>query len=131
VVVVRFRKKNPLPKDKEVFILDATANEELIRALAPEWEIHVWECPPIQQAGHVIQIMDYDVSRRRIQREVAHHEDHNPSWLVQVVDAILTTHGPAAVISFKDVIKCPTPEMDLLSKLQHRDQISDLYNFPC
>ena len=31
IVNVRFRKKNPLPTNKEVFILDATANEELIR----------------------------------------------------------------------------------------------------
>lgn len=131
LVVVRFRKKNPLPQDKEVFILDATANEELITALAPGWEVKVWDCPPIQQAGHVIQIMDYDVSRKRISREIALHEDHNPSWLVQVVDLILDQHGPAAVISFKDVITGRTPEMDLLGKLQHRDRVTDLFNFPC
>jgi len=131
IVIVRFRKKNPLPKGKEVFILDATANEELIKAVAPGWDIKVWECPPIQQAGHVIQIMDYDVSRRRIRREVAHHEPHNSSWLVQVVDAILEEHGPAAVISFKDVVAGNSPEMDLIGQLKHRDRITALYNFPC
>ena len=75
--------------------------------------------------------MDYDVSRRRIQREIDHHEAHNPSWLVQVVDAILEQHGPAAIISFKDAVTGDTPEMDLLSHLRHRDRITDSYNFPC
>lgn len=131
LVIVRFRKKNPLPKEKEVFILDATANEELIKTLAPDWQIQVWDCPPIQQAGHIVQIMDYDVSRRRIRREIVHHESHNPSWLVQVVDAILEKHGPAALISFKDVVTGDVPEMDLLGHLKRRDRITDLYNFPC
>ena len=130
IIVIRFRKKNPLPEDKEVFILDATAHEELIRAIAPGWDIRVWNCPPIEQEGHVIQIMDYDLSRNRIRKEIAKHEDHNPSWLVQVVDAILEQNGPAAVISFKDVIK-GTADLDLLSKLKHRDKITATYNFPC
>ena len=66
VVLVGFLKKNPLPEDKEVFILDATANEELLRAVASDWELRVWDCPPIEQKGKVIQIMDYDISRNRI-----------------------------------------------------------------
>ena len=131
LALVRFRKKNLLPRNKEVFILDATANEELIRALAPSWEIQVWDCPPLEQAGHVIQIMDYDVSRRRMRREVIHHDPHNLSWLVQVVDNILEQHGPAAVISFKDVVTGALPEMDFLSQLKYRNRITSVHNFPC
>ena len=130
VILVRFLKKNPLPADKEVFILDATANRELLKAIAPDWDLRVWNCPPIEQKGTVIQIMDYDVSRARIKREVERHQEHNPSWLVQTIDQILETHGPAALVTFKSVIN-GTAEVDILSKLKHRDLITDKYNFPC
>jgi len=129
VVLVRFLKKNPLPEDKEVFILDATANEELLRAVAPDWELRVWDCPPIEQKGKVIQIMDYDISRSRIKREVERHDSKNPSWLAQTVDNLLETHGPAALITFKGVFD--DPEMDILGKLKHRDKLTATYNFPC
>jgi hypothetical protein len=131
VVLIRFRKKNPLPEDKEVFVLDATANEELLRAVAPGWDVRVWRCPAIRQQGRIVQIMDYDVSRRRLRKEVITHEDHNPSWLVQVLDRILEEHGPASLITFKDVIHQPVPEYDLLAKLSHADRITNTYNFPC
>ncbi len=131
VVVVRFRKKNPLPEDKEVFMLDATANEELLRAIAPDWNIEVWECPPIEQLGRVVQIMDYDVSRNRIKKEVKRHQLHNPSWLVQVLDNILNEHSPAAFISFKSVTDNPSPESDVLGLLKHQDKITARHNFPC
>lgn len=131
-VKVRFRKRNPLPEDKEVFILDATANEDLIRALAPGWDVQVWTCPPIEQEGRILQIMDYDLSRNRIESEVSRHTDHNPSWLVQTLDHILDAHGPAAVISFKDVTKdTPNPKRDILAKLKHQDRILSRHNFPC
>src|SRR6185295_12404218 len=58
-IVVGFRMKHTVPEDKEVFLLDATANEELIRAIAPGWEVKVFEPPPVVQKGKVIQIMDY------------------------------------------------------------------------
>jgi len=131
-VNVRFRKKNPLPEDKEVFILDATANEELLRAIAPDWDIRVWECQPIEQAGRIIQIMDYDLSRSKIERELRLHTEHNPSWAVQVLDNILEKNGPAAVISFKAVTRDgPDPKLDILSKLKHQDKISSRHNYPC
>jgi hypothetical protein len=38
VILVRFLKKNPLPADKEVFILDAMANRESLKAIAPAWD---------------------------------------------------------------------------------------------
>lgn len=129
IVVVRFRKNNPLPEDREVFLLDATANEELIRAIAPGWDIRVWECPPIEQKGRVIQIMDYDVSRNRIRKDVARHEPQNPSWMAQVLDHILARHGPAPIITVKDVAE--KPEADILGKVKHRDRITEVHNFPC
>lgn len=125
---IRFRMRHLLPEDKEVYVLDATANEDLLRAIAPGWDIRVWECPPIEQAGRITQIMDYDLSRNRIRREVNGHEDDNPSWLPQVVDHILDKHGPAALISFKEVINGTT---DLVSLLKHKDKIVRLDNFPC
>lgn len=131
VVKVRFRKKNPVPDDKEVFILDATANEQLVRAVFPGWDFHVWECPPLEQKGRVVQIMDYDISRSRIKKEVSNHQDHNPSWLVQVFNHILAEHGPMPIITFKDVIDGSKPEMDILSLLADQNRITDKYNFPC
>jgi len=131
IVNVRFRKSNPLPADKEVFILDATANEELVRALAPGWEIKVWECPPIEQQGRIIQIMDYDISRKRIKRELAINKPNNPSWLVQVLDFLLERYGPAALITFKKFIDKPGAEEDILGQLRFRDLILGLHNFPC
>jgi hypothetical protein len=128
VVVVRFRKNNPLPEDREVFLLDATANEDLIRAIAPGWEIKVWDCPSIEQKGTVVQIMDYDVSRHRIKKEVARHDAHNPAWTVQVIDYILERYGPAPIITFKDVAN---PESDILSKLTQGNKINFIYNYPC
>lgn len=131
IVNVRFRQKHSLPDDKETFILDATANEEMIRAIAPGWEIKVWDCPPIEQKGQVIQIMDYDISRNRIRKEIAAHSNANPAWLVQVLDQILEQHGPARLISFKNVTDHPEAEMDILSVLKHKDKITGLNNFPC
>jgi hypothetical protein len=128
LILIRFRKKNPLPEDKEVFVLDATANEELLKAMAPGWDVRVWNCPPIAQAGEIIQIMDYDLSRNRIRGEIENHEPDNPSWLVQVIDRILEKHGPAALISFKSVVDGAT---DLLSQLRHQDKIVRTDNFPC
>lgn len=127
-VRIRFRMKHSLPEDKEVFILDATANVDLIRAIAPDWDVKVWECPLIEQAGQIIQIMDYDLSRNRIRREVNSYEPDNPTWLPQVIDHILEQHGPAALISFKEVIDGRT---DLISLLKNRDRITRLENFPC
>jgi hypothetical protein len=129
VVVVRFRKNNPLPEDREVFLLDATAHEDLIRAIAPGWDIRVWDCPAIEQKGRIVQIMDYDMSRNRIRKDVARHDARNPSWTAQVLDHILAHHGPAALITFKDVTDIP--ESGILSKLTQRDRISGLHNFPC
>ena len=131
VINVRFRMKHPLPEEKEVFILDATANEELIRALAPGWDIKVYDPPKVEQKGHVVQIMDYDVSRNFITKQVRSHRDHNPSWLVQVIDNILDQHGPAALISFKKATKDPTPEFGLIKKLTNAEKITTLHNFPC
>jgi hypothetical protein len=125
---IRFRKKNPLPADKEIFVLDATANEELLRAIAPEWDVRVWECPAIEQAGRIVQIMDYDLSRSRIRGEVNGFEADNPTWLPQVMDHILEKHGPAALVSFKAVVDGRT---DLLLLLKHREQIVRMDNFPC
>lgn len=131
VINVRFRAKHPLPEDKEVFILDATANEDLIRALVPGWDIQVFEPPPIEQKGRVVQIMDYDVSRAFITKQVARHRDHNPSWLTQVIDHILDQHGKMPLISFKKATKDPTPEYGLLKKLANAEKLQGLYNFPC
>lgn len=50
-VLVRFRRRNPLPPDKEVFVLDATGNEELLRAALPGWDVRTWDCPPVEQRG--------------------------------------------------------------------------------
>jgi len=131
IINVRFRKKNPLPEDREVFILDATANKELLHAIAPEWTIREWDCPPVEQIGRVAQIMDYDLSRNRIRREVEQHQPDNPSWLVQVLDHILDTYGPAHVISFKDVVDSPAAEIDILGKLKDQKKITGRHNFPC
>lgn len=128
-IIVRFRRKHPLPENKEIYILDATANEELIRALAPGWDVRVWECPPIEQKGSVIQIMDYDISRNRIRKEVARHREGNPSWLVQVLDGILEKEGAAPIISFKQVTNEPTPENDILGLLNY--DVIDSDNYPC
>jgi hypothetical protein len=128
--MVRFRKRNPIPEDREVFILDATANEDLLRAIFPDWTFQVWECPAIEQQGRIIQVMDYDISRSRLRKEIARHEDHNPSWLVQVIDNILEVHGPMPVITFKNVMT-GQPEWDILGKLKYRDRITGTYNYPC
>lgn len=131
VANVRFRRKHPLPQDKEIFILDATANEELIRAMAPGWTVKVWECPPIEQRGTVIQIMDYDVSRNRIKKEVERHRDSNPCWLVQVMDHILDKVGTAPIITFKKCTENPKQENDILSLLKNRDRLGERFNYPC
>lgn len=131
IIKVRFRKRNPLPEDREVFLLDATANEELLKAIAPGWDIQRWECPPIEQTGRIVQIMDYDMSRNRIRREIARHKPTNPSWLVQVLDNILQEHGPAAMISFKDMTHAPKPENDIIGLLAHKNLITHSRNFPC
>ena len=128
---VRFRAKHPLPEDKEVFILDATANEALIRAVAPGWDVQIFEPQQVEQLGHIIQIMDYDVSRNFITKQVARHRDHNPSWLVQVIDRLLEMHESTPLISFKKAINDPTPEYGLLKKLSNTDKPDGLYNFPC
>jgi hypothetical protein len=128
---VRFRKRNPLPDDKEVFILDATANEKLIRAIAPDWNIHVWEPGPVEQKGQVIQIMDYDLSRQKIKKEIANHRPTNPSWLFQVLENILARSGPTPLITFKKMIFPPAPEWNLLDNLQGKHHITDCFNFPC
>ena len=99
--------------------------------MSPGWEIKVWDCPQIEQKGSVIQIMDYDVSRNRIRKEVDRHRDRNPSWLVQVLDTILEKEGPTPIISFKDVTKEPKPEIDILGLLAHKDRIPASFNFPC
>ncbi len=130
-IIIRFRRKHPLPEDKEVFILDATANEDLIRVMAPDWEIKVWDCPQIEQKGSVIQIMDYDVSRNRIRKEVDRHRTGNPSWLVQVLDRILEKVGPTTIISFKRVTDQTAPENDILGLLANKDMVSASYNYPC
>ena len=61
----------------------------------------------------VIQIMDYDLSRHRLKKETAQHNDQNPSWLVQVLDNILNAHGSMPLITFKDVIAHPEPDWDI------------------
>ena len=128
-IIVRFRQQHPLPEEREIFILDATANEDLIRALAPGWDVRVWECPAIEQKGTVIQIMDYDVSRNRIKKEVARHQEGNPSWLVQVMNKILEKEGPTPLISFQAVTANPAPENDILGLLNC--QVTDPVNYPC
>lgn len=112
-------------------MLDATANEELIRAIAPDWDIKVWECPPIEQLGRVVQIVDYDISRNRIKKEVKRHQPHNPSWLVQVIDKILSLNGSASIITFKSVVDHPAPELNLLGLLKNEDEIVSRHTFPC
>lgn len=130
-VRVRFRRWHRLPEDREVFILDATANEEIIRAAAPGWDVRVWRCPQVEQKGEVIQIMDFDTSRKFISREVARHRPHSPSWLAQVIDAILAEAESAALISFKVVATDRKPEFDILRHVAHRDKIKALHHFPC
>lgn len=129
-VRVRFRKVNPLPKDKEVFILDATASPEIVRAVAPGWDVRVWNCPQIDQRGNVVQIMDYDASRIFIKKEVSRSLPHSPSWTVQVIDAILEKHGSVALVTFKKV-QDAVLGFDLLAKLKHQDRITDIHHYPC
>jgi len=131
VIVVRFLRRHPLPEDKEVFILDATANEAIVRALAPDWDIRVWDCPPIEQKGSIVQIMDYDISRNRIRKEVARHRDSNPAWLVQVLDRILEKERGVPIISFKCVTNNPSQENDILALLDNRNNLDASFNYPC
>ncbi len=128
--IVRFRKNNPLPEDREIFILDATANEEVIRAIAPDWDVRVWDCPQIEQRGSVIQIMDYDVSRNFVKTRIERNAPQNPSWLVQVVNKVLDEHGPMPLISFKKLVNQHAP-LDLLGEIANADLIVDRCNFPC
>jgi hypothetical protein len=127
---VRFRRRHPLPEDREVFVLDATASEELIRAAAPGWDVRVWECPPVEQRGRVVQVVDYDVSRNFVRKEVARHTTHSPCWLAQVADAVLDRHGAAALVGFKSVAEKPAPEIDLLGKLRHPERLAPRHHFP-
>lgn len=129
--VVRFRRRNPLPPDKEVFILDATAKEELLRAALPGWDVRVWDCPPVEQRGRVVRVMDHDPSRNWIRRQAEAHRPHNPAWLVQVLDHILKTHGPMPVIGPKEFTRNPRTEHDILGMLRHADRIAARFHFPC
>jgi len=130
-IMVRFRKRNPLPEDKEVFILDATANEDLLRAVAVGWDVQIWSCPRIEQQGAVIQIMDYDTSRNFIKKEVQRHREHLPCWTAQVIDAILEQNESAAVISFKKVVTDRRPGFDILGLLRNGHKIKERHHFPC
>lgn len=131
VFKVRFRKKNPLPVDKEVFLLDATANEDLTKAIAPDWETKVWDCPPLFQKGTIIQVMDRDVSRSFIRRQVERHRPHNLCELAQLLDWILSQHDEVALVAHKDVIDQEDETIDILRHLRHFDRITTKDNFPC
>ncbi|MCB9921809.1 MAG: hypothetical protein H6822_06490 [Planctomycetaceae bacterium] len=103
----------------------------MIRAVAPNWHIKIYEPDAAEQKGQIIQIMDYDVSRNFIAKQVASHRKTNPCWLAQVIDQILKKYDKTPIITFKKAIRDPSPEFDLVKLLKSRDRVGGLFNFPC
>jgi hypothetical protein len=82
-----------IPTGKRVFVLDATANAELLRPILAPREVQVVCDERVQPAGRVIQFMDFNGPRQYLNK--------HPAKLIRMIDAIgdLHPHGAVVLIS--------------------------------
>lgn len=96
---VLFHVKLAIPKTKRVFVLDATANPELVARVVAPRGVRVVCNEPVQPAGRVIQFMDFNGPRRYLNKV--------PKKPVKIIDAIgdLHPHGRIVLISHRSSVK--------------------------
>lgn len=96
---VIFHLRVRIPHGKHVFILDATANAELLRPMFPGSEIVVLCDERVRPAGRVIQFMDFNGPRSYLNR--------HPKKLVRIIDAIgdLYPNGAIVLISHASCVE--------------------------
>jgi hypothetical protein len=88
-----------VPRNKRVFVLDATANAELLRAVFAPRPVEIWCDQEIEPAGRIIQLMDFNGPRSYLNK--------SPAKLVKIIDAIgdLHRHGTLVLISHRSCVE--------------------------
>ncbi|MGH7171501.1 MAG: hypothetical protein ACRELG_14595, partial [Gemmataceae bacterium] len=96
---VIFHVQTRIPRGKCVFILDATANADLLRPLFPGSEIEVLCGERVRPAGRVIQFMDFNGPRSYLNK--------HPKKLTRIIDAIgdLYPTGTIVLISHASCVE--------------------------
>ena len=104
-----------IPSNRQVFILDATANAELLRPIFAPRPVEVVCNERVEPAGRIIQLMDFNGPRSYLNKL--------PSKLVRIIDAIGERHprGNLVLISHQSCVK------DLAKASQHSDRIKTAY----
>jgi hypothetical protein len=88
-----------VPRQKDVFVLDATANAELLRAVFAPRPVEVWCDMEIEPAGRIRQFMDFNGPRSYLNK--------TPAKLVKIINAIgdLHPHGTIVLISHRSCVE--------------------------
>jgi hypothetical protein len=104
-----------VPADKRVFVLDATANPDLLRAVFAPRSVKVWCDFVIEPAGRIVQFMDFNGPREYLKKV--------PPKLVKVVNAIgdLHRHGTIVLISHRTCVE------ELAKASRHTKRIRTAY----
>lgn len=104
-----------IPRGKRVFILDATANVDLLRPLFPGSEIEVLCDDRVRPAGRVVQFMDFNGPRSYLNK--------HPKKLIRIIDAIgdLYSAGTIVLISHASCVE------ELKKASRHADRIRTAY----
>jgi hypothetical protein len=88
-----------VPRKKDVYVLDATGNPALVRAVFAPRPVEVWCNMEVEPAGRVIQFMDFNGPRSYLNKA--------PRKMVKIIDAIgdLHPHGTIVLISHRSCVE--------------------------
>jgi hypothetical protein len=112
---VTFHLRVTVPRNKRVFVLDATANADILRPLFAPRDVRVELDEPVAPAGRVIQFMDFNGPRSYLNKL--------PKRVVRTLDAIGELHpkGGIVLISHASCVE------GLKDACRHRDRIRTAY----
>jgi hypothetical protein len=112
---VLFHVKVNIPKNKEVLVLDATANADLLRPVFAPRSVEVLCDEPVEPQGRVLQFMDFNGPRSYLNKA--------PTKVVRIIDAIGDRHpeGTIVLISHKSCVE------ELKKKSRHTRRIRTAY----
>jgi hypothetical protein len=94
-----FHRRVNVPRQKQVIVLDATANAELLRSVFAPRPVEVLCDERVQPAGRVIQFMDFNGPRSYLNKI--------PAKLVRILDALGDLHpeGTIVLISHRSCVE--------------------------
>ncbi len=102
-----FHLRIAIPKDKKIFVLDATANVDLLRPVFAPRPVEVVCDDRVRPVGRIVQFMEANFPRSSLTKDLEAGSAGTPPRVLRIIDAIGEQHptGPIVLISYMTFVE--------------------------